>query len=48
MKKKKSLVGWMDYNKEIQQFTGDFYFKRPITKHTYNWIVAKKVKVEVL
>ena len=42
---KKSLLGWMDYNKDTKEFTGNFYFKKPTTSHTHPWIVAKKVKI---
>lgn len=44
--KKKSLVGYMDYDNDLKGFTGDFYFKKPKTRHIHSWIVAKKVKVE--
>jgi hypothetical protein len=43
--RKKGLVGWMDYDKEIGEFRGNFYFKRPTTRHIHSWIVARKVKV---
>ena len=43
--KKKILIGYMDYNKDTKEFTGEFYFKRPTTRNTYPWIVSRKVKV---
>ena len=42
---KKSLLGWMDYNKDTKEFTGNFYFTRPTTRHTNPDVVAKKVKI---
>jgi hypothetical protein len=41
----KSLVGYMDYDNDFRQFTGEFYFKKPNTRHIHSWIVAKKVLI---
>lgn len=47
-KRKKSLVGWMYYDKYVQAFTDEFYFKKPTTKHTDPDKVARKVLVKEL